>query len=203
MFLPYRRNGNFLGGKATTPSVGQKGVLETVAEVRLEMILPAWKLAAVVHSMKAAHPYEEVAYDVYPLENDDDNFGFGAIGELPAPVSVMELIQDVKDKLGLKTLGVMEGQLERISKLAVCGGSGGSLVEAAWRQGADAFLTGEMKYHTLLEYEDKLTVIIAGHYPTERVILPVWVKRLQEWLGSEVVSVIETKLITNPLKYLI
>lgn len=196
-------SGTFFGTEAASPRVGKKGALERVEEVRLEMILPAWKTVAVLAAMKASHPYEEVAYDLYPLENCDVNFGFGAIGELERSVSLMELVGTVKRKLGVKTVGVVEGPAERFSRLAVCGGSGGDLVGDAWRQGADAFITGEMKYHQYLEYEDRLTIIVAGHYATERVILPVWVKRLQEWLGKEQVSVIETKMLTNPLKFFV
>ncbi|MFH1862877.1 MAG: Nif3-like dinuclear metal center hexameric protein, partial [bacterium] len=128
--------------------------------------------------------------------------GFGAIGELPAPLPLKDLIQRIKLKLGVKWLAVLEGPSEQITRLAVCGGSGGELVEAAFQQGADAFITGEAKYHTFLEYEDKLTIITAGHYATERVILPVWVERLQKWLGDEPISVIETKMLTNPIKLL-
>lgn len=194
--------GTFLGREASTPAVGIKGRLERVQEIKLEMILPAWNLEAVVRAMKAAHPYEEVAFDVYPLENADVNFGFGAIGDLPQPLPVPELLKLIKDKLGVASLGFMEGPAEQVTRLAVCGGSAGELVEAAWKQGAQAYLTGEIKYHTLLEYEDRLTVVVAGHYATEAVILPVWIKRLEAWLKDEPVSVIETKMITNPMKYL-
>lgn len=191
--------GTFLGGESSSPAVGEKNTFESVEEVRLEMILPSWKLDDVIQAMKTAHPYEEVAYDVYPLENRDVNFGFGAIGDLTQPVPLKKLIEQVQKKLGVKTLGIMEGPAEKVTRLAVCGGSGGQLVGEAWRQGAEVFLTGEMKYNTFLEYEDRLTVIIAGHYATERVILPVWTERIQRWLADEPISVIETKMITNPI----
>lgn len=194
--------GTFFGGSDAAPAVGEKGNLERVKEVRLEMILPAWRSRKVIAAMRNSHPYEEVAFDLYPLENEDVNYGFGAIGDLPQPVSLQNLLQSIRERLGIKAVGVVEGPSEKISRLAVCGGSGGELAEAAWRQGADVFITGEMKYHTLLEYEDRMILIIAGHYPTEAVILPVWADRLQRWLGDAPISVIETKLITNPVKYL-
>lgn len=195
--------GTFFGGESTTPVVGEKGSLQSVEEVRLEMILPSWNKEAVLTALKAVHPYEEVAYDVYPLENRDVNFGFGAIGDLAKPVSLMDLIGIVREKLGVKTLGVMEGPAEKVRRLAVCGGSGGQLVEDAWQQGAEAFITGEVKYHTFLEYEDRLTVIVAGHYATESVILPVWAEKIGQWLAGSPISVIETKMLTNPVKYLV
>ena len=195
--------GTFWGSESTSPAVGEKGALQNVEEIRLEMVLPEWNLGAVLQAMIAAHPYEEVAYDVYPLENSDVNFGFGAIGDLTKPLSLKDLVGIVKVKLGVKTLSVMEGPAEKVTRLAVCGGSGGALVEEAWRQGAEAFVTGEMKYHTYLEYEDRLTVIVAGHYATERVILPIWTDRIKRWLGDSPISVIETKMLTNPVKYII
>jgi dinuclear metal center YbgI/SA1388 family protein len=194
--------GTFFGGPETSPAVGEKGNLERVREVRLEMILPAWRSRDVITAMRKSHPYEEVAYDLYPLENEDGNYGFGAIGSLLQPISLKEFLSLLQKRLGVKAVGVVEGPSEKILRVAVCGGSGGELAEAAFRQGADAFVTGEMKYHSLLEYEDRMTLIIAGHYPTEAVILPIWVDRLQRWLGETPISVIETKLITNPVKYL-
>lgn len=192
--------GTFFGTEATAPSVGEKGKLEQVDEIRLEMLFPAWKEHEIVKAMQQAHPYEEVAYDIYPLENRDVNFGFGAIGELESPVALPEFFKRLKNELGVKILQVVEGPAQNVLKLAVCGGSGGALIEDAVRQGADAFITGEMKYHSYLEYEGKLTIIVAGHYATEQVILPVWVEKLQSWLDDSHISVIETKVLTNPVK---
>ena len=167
------------------------------------MIAPDWSIQGIISALQTSHPYEEVAYDIYKLDNEDVNFGFGAIGNLDKPVSPHELIKRVKRTLGLKALSVMEGPVQKVSRVAVCGGSGGVLIEDASRQKADVFITGEMKYHTYLEYEDRLTVIVVGHYASERVILPIWTEKLQKWLGDAPVTVIETKMITNPVKYLI
>ncbi|MCX6639722.1 MAG: Nif3-like dinuclear metal center hexameric protein [bacterium] len=195
--------GTFWGNENTSPVVGSKGVLEQVEEIKLEMLFPAWKLPGVLAAMKAAHPYEEVAYDVYSLDNFDVNFGFGAIGNLPEPIPLPDLYAQIRERLGIKALGIVEGPAETVTRLAVCSGSGGSLATEALKQGAEVFITGEMKYSNLLEYEDRLTIIVAGHYATERVILPVWTEKIQNWLKKEPVSVIETKVLTNPLKYLI
>ncbi|TKJ41504.1 Nif3-like dinuclear metal center hexameric protein [candidate division LCP-89 bacterium B3_LCP] len=194
--------GTFLGGDSSSPAVGKKGALQSVEEIRLEMLLPGWCTDRVIAAMKKAHPYEEVAYDLYSLDNHDVNFGFGAIGNLTQPVPLKELLEQIRKKLGVKMLRVMEGPAEKVTQLAVCGGSGGQLIKNAWLRGAEVFLTGEMKYHTFLEYEDRLTVVVAGHYATERIILPIWVEKLQKWLADEPVSVIETKMLTNPVKYI-
>lgn len=194
--------GTFLGSEAANPVVGKKGRLESVSEVRLEMILPQWRLDAVIRAMKAAHPYEEVAYDVYPLENRDVNYGFGAIGELDEPMTAAQLARRICERLEVEAVGFVQGPNEPIRRLAVCGGSGGELAEAACKNGAQAFVTGELKYHTMLEYGDRLSLIVAGHYATERIILPRWVERLRAWLGSESVRVMETGRLTDPLKYI-
>ncbi|MFH1734585.1 MAG: Nif3-like dinuclear metal center hexameric protein [bacterium] len=195
--------GTFYGGEDSDPAVGQKGKFETVEEIRLEMIYPAWVESEVVKAMRQAHPYEEAAYDIYRLENTDVNFGFGAFGEYAAPVALADLFRKVRSELGVKMLHVVEGPAQSVKKIAVCGGSGGALIEDAYRQGAEAYVTGEMKYHTFLEYEGKLTIIVAGHYATEQVILPVWVDKLQSWMGDTSISVIETKILTNPVKCLV
>ncbi len=195
--------GTFIGSETASPVVGKKGNLETVEEVRLEMVVPEWKTTQVISAMREAHPYEEVAYDLYNLDNQDVNFGFGAIGSLNKPLLLKDFLKDVKQKLGVNALCLMEGPVQKVSRVAVCGGSGGILVDEACRQGADVYITGEMKYHTYLEYEGRLTVIVAGHYATERAVLPVWVERIDKWLADSPISVIETKILTNPVKYII
>lgn len=195
-------SGTFLGSDAAAPTVGQKGRLESVSEIRLEMIVPQWRLNEVIRAMTAAHPYEEVAYDVYPLDNKDMNYGFGAVGELDEPLILKALARRVCERLGVDAVGVAEGPEQPIRRLAVCGGSGGELAEAAWKSGAQAYITGELKYHALLEYRDRVSLIVAGHYATEQVMLPRWAQRLRERLRGEPIQVMETERHTNPLKYI-
>jgi dinuclear metal center YbgI/SA1388 family protein len=194
--------GTYWGNEAADPAVGQKGRLETVQEIRLEMMLPSWKLEPVVSAMKAAHPYEEVAFDLYPLENEDINYGFGAIGDLEKPLPVADFIRQTRQVLEVDAVGHCAGPKKEISRLAVCGGSGGDLIQTAAVQGADVFLTGEMKYHSLLEYRNQLTIILAGHYATEVVIVPLWAQRLREWLSSQPLQVFESQALRNPMTYL-
>jgi len=195
-------SGTFLGSDAAAPAVGQKGRLESVSEIRLEMIVPQWRLNAVIRAMTATHPYEAVAYDVYPLENKDVNYGFGAVGDLDEPLTIKNLSRRICERLGVEAVGVVEGPDQPIRKLAVCGGSGGELAEAAWKSGAQAYITGELKYHTMLEYKDRLRLIVAGHYATECLILPRWAERLRERLKGEPIQVRETDRHANPLKYI-
>ncbi len=194
--------GTFLGNEASDPAVGKKGRLESVSEVRLEMILPHWRLDPVIRAMKAAHPYEEVAYDVYPLENRDVNYGFGAVGDLDEPMTAAQLARRICERLEVEAVGFVQGPDDPIRRLTVCGGSGGELAEAAWKSGAQAFVTGELKYHTLLEFGDRLSLVVAGHYATEQPILPRWAERLRERLKGEAVQVMQSDRPTNPLKYI-
>lgn len=182
--------GTFKPLEGSNPFIGQPGELEKVDEVRVETVAPASKVRKILNAMLKVHPYEEVAYDVYPLENEGCVFGLGRVGCLKTPVTLRELCQVVKQKLKLKYLRVV-GDLERkVSKVAVCGGAGGSLIPKAVFTGADAYITGDIKYHEAEEAKASgLALIDAGHYSTEKIVLNFLARYLKdelEGLGAEV-----------------
>jgi dinuclear metal center YbgI/SA1388 family protein len=163
--------GTFKGGKGSKPFIGTPGELEKVDEVRLEMIVPFWKVSDVVNNIRTAHPYEEPLFDIYPLQNEDSSFGAGAIGHFEEAASIKKFLQHIKDALDIKCLKFTEGNQDKIKTVAVCGGSGSNLLSFAISAKADAFITGDISYHVYQQAKDKILLIDAGHYETEAPIV--------------------------------
>ncbi len=160
--------GGFRCGTETTPFIGTPGAEERVEELRLETVIPAALSGKIVAKLLKAHPYEEVAFDLYPLANQRTDVGLGRIGLLTAPLELPELLAQVKQNLGLKQLRVAGECKGLIRKVAVCGGSGASLISDALRQGADCLITGDVKYHDAQRARaEGLVLIDAGHFSTE------------------------------------
>lgn len=167
--------GRFRPGAAASPAIGTAGGgTEAVDEVRIEVLVERWRLGAAVRAMTAAHPYEEVAYDVYEIANPHRTVGFGAVGDLAAPVALDAFLETVSDALEAQALHVVADGERRISRVAVCGGSGMSFLGAALAAGADAFVTADVTYHRFFEAlgpdgAPRLALIDAGHFQTERL----------------------------------
>jgi dinuclear metal center YbgI/SA1388 family protein len=160
--------GTFRGGDTTNPFVGNKGEIHTEPETRIETILPDYLVSKVVKAMISAHPYEEVAYDIYPLENRFEHTGMGMLGELEEPISEIGFLERVKDLLGVPVIRHSELTGKMIKKVALCGGSGSFLKGKAIEAGADAFVTADVKYHDFFYSGSQLLIIDAGHYETEQ-----------------------------------
>lgn len=174
--------GTFLGGESTDPYLGEKGRLERVQEVRLETVVPAHLADRAVAAATAAHPYEEVALDIYPVEGRPEGCGYGRVGTLPAPMTPEELREHVADRLGFPAHLVSvpdKGSDLRVERVAVLGGSGGSFLREVAASGAEAYVTGDLDYHDALLAESLgLTAIDAGHAATELPSLEPLARRL-------------------------
>jgi len=163
--------GTFRPGEGSSPFIGNQGHREEVREYRLEVVVRQSRLARVLERLFKAHPYEEVAYDLIPLGNQDPQAGMGRIGRLAEPCSLETYAQRAKDALGCAALRVSGRPGMAIAKVAVCGGSGASLIRAARRQGADVIVTGDIKYHEVLSAQALgIAVIDAGHFATEQLM---------------------------------
>jgi dinuclear metal center YbgI/SA1388 family protein len=194
--------GTFKGSNESNPAIGKKGVVEFVEEVKLEVIVDKWKLNQVLNAMKKVHPYEEVAYDVFPLKNDNANYGIGAIGELSDSRDTNDFLGFVSSKLKTSTLRYTNSKKKKIKTVAVCGGSCGDLVDEAIKLNADAFITADLKYHTFQDAEGKILLIDAGHYETEAPILDEIKKRLESFLNeNNKIKVLKFKGSTNPIVF--
>jgi len=166
-----RGTASFRPLQGSTPYIGQEGVLQEVEEYRLETILPKVQLENVLPKMLKAHPYEEAAYDLYRLERPGQVFSLGRVGKLNAGISLEELGNDVKKKLGLKFLRIAGDMKKSVSKIAVVSGAGASFINKALSQGCDVLVTGDLKYHEAREALDLgIAVIDAGHQGTEQLM---------------------------------
>jgi dinuclear metal center YbgI/SA1388 family protein len=164
--------GTFRPAAGTDPFIGRPGVDERVREIRLETIVPRERLPRVIERMLKAHPYEEVAYDLFPLANRRPGIGLGRIGRLAAPTTLDVFAAEVKRALAVSHLRVVGNPAARVGKVALCGGSGASLLPEAVRQGADVLVTGDLKYHEARNAESQgICLIDAGHFATERIAI--------------------------------
>ncbi|KJS15248.1 MAG: NGG1p interacting factor 3 protein, NIF3 [Peptococcaceae bacterium BRH_c4b] len=172
-----------LGG--TNPYIGKPGRLERVNEIRLETIVPERLAGLAVEAMRAVHPYEEVAYDLYPLKIKSTGEGLGRVGDLTVPLSLGQFSEKVKSSLGLPVLRV-GGEIDKsVARVALCGGSGADLWPVARAAGADVLVTGDVGYHAARDMvQAGFCFIDAGHYGTERVILPL----LRDYLEKECIA---------------
>ena len=174
--------GTFLGGEGTDPYLGETGRLERVEEVRLETVVPAHLTSRAVAAATVAHPYEEVALDVYPVEGYPEGCGYGRVGTLPLPMTPEELREHVSEHLGFPACLASvpgNGLDPRVERVAVLGGSGGSFLREVAASGTDAYVTGDLDYHdALLAQSLGLTAIDAGHAATELPSLEPLARRL-------------------------
>lgn len=169
------------------PFIGEVGRLEEVDEVRLEAIVPEGTLQRVLAAMLDAHPYEEVAYDVYPLENTGPSYGLGRVGSLAAPITFAKFQSSVSQALGLEAFQKVGEDSRMIKKVAVCGGSGGDYVEVAASSGADVYITGDIKHHQFLLAEAcGIALIDATHKATESLGMKYFAERLSREAGGGV-----------------
>ena len=171
--------GTFLPLAGTVPFIGEQGRLEFVEEYRLETIVAKSRRSEVIAAMLAAHPYEEVAYDEYVLKNNGPRYGLGRVGRLSESMSLAEFIQKVKAALGVEAIKVAGPAAAVINTVAVCGGSGASLIETASKAGADVLVTGDVKYHEAQQaIAEGLVIIDAGHFATEQPVVESVVRYL-------------------------
>ncbi|MEW6423266.1 MAG: Nif3-like dinuclear metal center hexameric protein [Bacillota bacterium] len=173
--------GTFRPLEGTSPFIGRAGELAHVDEVRLETIVPVELAGQAVQAVLAAHPYEEAVCDLYPLANEGALRGTGRIGLLPRPMVFQEFCDYVKKVLGVEHLRCGGERAREIRRVAVCGGAGAELWPVALAAGADVLVTGDIGYHAAKDMlAAGMSFVDAGHYGTERVILPA----LREFLGE-------------------
>ena len=191
--------GSFRGGETSNPYVGEKGKIHFEKELRFETILYAHLKNKVIKALIDSHPYEEVAYDLYPLENDNTRHGTGCVGELSEPVPEYEFLKTVSEIFEANGLRYSALRGKNVKRVAVCGGSGGRFINSAIICNADVYITSEIKYHDFLDVDDKILLIDAGHYETEKfsteIICDLIIKKFPKF------AVRFSKTNLNPINY--
>ncbi len=160
--------GSFRGSEITNPYVGEKGMLHYENEFRIETIYPVYKEKEILEALFTSHPYEEVAYDIYLLQNEFTTTGSGMIGEPEIPMDEKEFLLSVKKITGAGCIRHSSFLGKEIKKVAVCGGSGSFLIPDAIRAGADIFITADVKYHNFFDAENKMVIADVGHFESEQ-----------------------------------
>lgn len=192
--------GSFRGGDNANPFVGKVGELHLESEVRIETILPSFRQGEVLRALMAVHPYEEPAYDFYPLANSWVQAGSGIVGVLPEPMPEQDFLYLLKDVFQLNTIMHTKMNNREIRDVAICGGSGAFLYPDAISYGADAFVTGEAKYNDFYDVEDKLLFAVVGHYESEICTKDIFFDVISKKYTN--FAIYKSSFDSNPVKYL-
>jgi len=191
--------GSFKAGNNANPHLGEIGQRHTEPEIRLEVIFPDWLQGKIVQTMKANHPYEEVAHDIYPLVNSCQFIGSGLIGELPEAISEKDMLEKLKYIFKTGVIKHTKFIDKPLKNIALCGGAGSFLTQAAIAAGADMYITADVKYHEFFDADGKLLLADIGHYESEQFTIDLLFDILREKFPN--FAVLKTGVNTNPVWY--
>lgn len=192
--------GTFRALDDANPFVGEVGKLHHEPECRLEVIVPAQFKGRVVRAMLDAHPYEEPAYDLIQLENEDKYSGLGVIGNLPKAENAIEFLNRVKAIFGTGVVRYSGDASRPVQRVAVCGGSGAEFVGRAVSLGADAYITGDVKYHEFMSENNSILIADIGHYESEHFTKEIFSEIITKKIPNFAVHYAELE--KNPINYL-
>jgi dinuclear metal center YbgI/SA1388 family protein len=191
--------GTFKGGKDTQPFAGQAEISHTEPETRIETIFPNWKEQKVMQALRQSHPYEEIAYDIYTIDNQYDNIGAGLIGELTESMHTEIFLDHLKKSMKAPVVRHTALVKPHIKTVAICGGSGSFLLNDAIRQQADIFITGDFKYHQFFDADGKIIIADIGHFESEQFTIDLLTDYIRQKFTTFAVRFTETN--TNPIYY--
>ena len=190
--------GTFLPSESATPHIGVAGKLEEVEELRLEVILPTYKEAEVCRALLQAHPYQQAAYYITRLSNEDQEIGAGIVGRLPEVLSVEDFLHLLSEAFSASC--IRHTSYDRpIEWVAFCGGAGGFLLQDAIRAGAEAFVSADMKYHDFFDTPPQIMCCDVGHAESEAHVKDLIRIALQKKFPN--IAIQSTSLSTNPIHY--
>lgn len=192
--------GTFRPGIDANPYIGSQLHDEEVTETRIEVIFPNHLTGKILTALKNSHPYEEVAYYLTPLNNSFQDVGSGMIGQLETEMEIMDFLKMVKEKMKTSCIRHTSINKQKVSKIAVCGGSGSFLLSKAKQQGAEVFITADFKYHDFFEAENDIIVADIGHYESEQFTKDLLYDILSKKFAN--IALRLTKVQTNPIYYL-
>lgn len=192
-------NGTFKATDGCNPFVGNVGELHTEPETRIETIVPKHLLSKTISAMLSVHPYEEPAYDIYPLENRYSQAGNGIIGTMPKAENASDFLIRIKKIFNCGCIRHTRLPEKPIQKIAICGGAGSFLINDAMRAGADILLTADIKYHQFFDAEYPFILADIGHYESEQFTKELFYELVTKKFSNFAVRL--TKVNTNPIKY--
>lgn len=192
--------GSFRGKDGSNPVIGVPGKLEQTKEDRIEVIFDFPKQAAIIKALFDAHPYEEVAYDIYTLNNDFQSVGSGMLGYLKEPQSEEQFLQGLKQKMKAQVVRHTRLTGKKVSKIAVCGGSGSFLLPDAIRAGAEVFITADFKYHQFFDADGRIVIADIGHFESEQFTIQLFHEVISKNFTTFAVRLTEVN--TNPVHYM-
>ncbi|BAX79390.1 Nif3-like dinuclear metal center hexameric protein [Labilibaculum antarcticum] len=192
--------GSFRAGEGTDPFLGEKGKLHLEPEVRVETVFPKHLKNKITSALLKSHPYEEVAYDLYQLENDNNQVGLGMIGELSVSEEPLLFLKRIKEIFGCACIRHTEICKKEIKTVAVCGGSGSSLLSKAISQKADVYVSGDFKYHEFFDAEGRIIIADIGHYESEQFTRDIFYEIVKKKFPNFAVYISEIN--SNPINYL-
>ena len=192
--------GSYKGEENSNPTIGKAGQLHFEEETQVNVTFATHNEQRVLKALFQNHPYEEVAYEVFSLDNSDQNMGMGMIGELEEPISEAAFLRFLKQKMNASMVKHSPLLGKKVKKVAVLGGSGAFAIPAARHAGADVFVTSDIKYHQFYEAEGQMVIADIGHYETEQFTKNLLVDYLSEKIPSFAIRLSESN--TNPINYL-
>lgn len=191
--------GTFRGSENTRPFVGEPGKRHEEKEVKIEVILPPYRRSAVLKALFTTHPYEEVAYDLVSLLNDNQYIGSGIVGDLPQPEEETAFLERLKNVFQLQVIRHTPLLGRKARKIAVCGGSGSFLTAQAGAAGADFYVTADVKYHEFFDADGRLVIADIGHWESEQYTTDLLFELLQAKFPT--FAVLKSGVKTNPVNY--
>ncbi|KAA5536574.1 Nif3-like dinuclear metal center hexameric protein [Taibaiella lutea] len=192
--------GTFKASENANPTIGHAGgAREEVTEIKLEVLVPEHLKSVAISSLKENHPYEEVAYELIAIENENQTIGAGMIGELEQPMNVGDFLRYLKEKMQTACIRHTVPHTKIIQKVAVCGGAGSFLLKQAIAAKADIFITGDYKYHQFFDAENRIIIADIGHYESEQFTIEIFSELLKEKFPN--FATLFTKTNTNPVNY--
>jgi dinuclear metal center YbgI/SA1388 family protein len=191
--------GTFKAGDGTDPYVGEVGKQHNEKEIKIEVIFPSFLEHTIVAAMKAAHPYEEVAYDVVNLSNTYQNIGAGVIGEMPQTMQEKDFLSRLKEVFKVPAIRHTSLLNKPVKKIALCGGAGSSLISKAMAAGAEVYITADIKYHEFFDANDRMLIADIGHYESEQFTINLLHEILLQKFPT--FAILKTEVETNPVRY--
>jgi dinuclear metal center YbgI/SA1388 family protein len=191
--------GTYKGNENSNPAIGEKLVRSNETEVKIEILFEAWRQNDVLKALHKNHVYETIAYEIIELQNTHQLIGSGIVGSLPKPMAEKTFFALLKEKFGLKVVRHTALLNHKISRVAVCGGSGSFMITNALQAKADVLVTADIKYHEFFDADGKMIIADIGHYESEQFTIDLIFDRIRQKFPN--FAVLKTRIKTNSIHY--